>query len=575
MVLPARVDDANASLALKLGAADAGPTGDAEGGKMGCGGGKASVVFRLTRWEFLAIVAITAIAATLRVWQWNESLWLDELHTAWSVADELKHVASRAAMGNQPPLYYWGVWLAVQFFGLTEPSLRLLSVLAGTALVPASYWCLRQWTNSPAAGLLAAAMVAVDRTCLFFSQEARPYACVQLVGLAHVAVFHRLLHRPNWRLQGLFCLLTVTLFYLHYTSLLLIGVEAILLIVLYSARVMPSCYRLGGFALNLLLASLCCAPRGVHLVQIAAQKDNWSLFIDQDQPWTRLFRILPAFTYATLPLSLLAVSWVIALSMRYCYDRFCRPPHELQKSGGRRLALGERFWLWLSIMVWWFAPLLAAWTLTRTDVARIFHVRYVIVAAIAPALAAALMLDCSPGKYWKLVLGIVMVCFLVWQGGYGYQLARDGRLLGDRVQDWRAACQLLSQRAKKGTSPVFVRSGLIEADSLRSNSDRQLADYCLMPVQGIYHPDIAANRLIPLPTTSSGHLSKPQIQCAANAGESWFLLGGSPAVTAQIEQEISRTLTAAELQGEVIERHPFGNVTVLRWKILAKPHDAG
>ena len=88
----------------------------------------------LPRASLAAAIAITAIAAALRFWQAGESLWLDELHTAWCAHGSLSEVAQRAAIGNQSALFFWLEWLLVRIFGENELALRLPSLIAGSLL---------------------------------------------------------------------------------------------------------------------------------------------------------------------------------------------------------------------------------------------------------------------------------------------------------------------------------------------------------------------------------------------------------------------------------------------------------
>src|SRR6187549_386898 len=115
--------------------------------------------------QWMILAAITALAAVLRLWQINESLWVDELHTSWCVQGSIFDVAPRAADGNQSPLYFWLVWGVTRLFGESELTLRLPSLLAGLAL-PAMAWLLvrRQelGEKTSLAAILAALLVCVD-----------------------------------------------------------------------------------------------------------------------------------------------------------------------------------------------------------------------------------------------------------------------------------------------------------------------------------------------------------------------------------------------------------------------------
>ena len=66
-----------------------------------------------------ALVAciVFLIACGLRIPSCYESLWLDELHSAWAVWDGLGEVATRAELGNQTPFYFFGLWLWKELVG--------------------------------------------------------------------------------------------------------------------------------------------------------------------------------------------------------------------------------------------------------------------------------------------------------------------------------------------------------------------------------------------------------------------------------------------------------------------------
>jgi hypothetical protein len=81
---------------------------------------------------------------------------------------------------------------------------------------------------------------------------------------------------------------------------------------------------------------------------------------------------------------------------------------------------------------------------------------------------------------------VALAILVIHSGGMIEQYRRDGRVIGDRNQDWRSAVRVLNDKASDPKTPVFVRSGLIEADRLHDSSDRRLREYCLLPVLGVY-----------------------------------------------------------------------------------------
>jgi len=81
----------------------------------------------------------------------------------------------------------------------------------------------------------------------------------------------------------------------------------------------------------------------------------------------------------------------------------------------------------------------------------------------------------------------------------------------------------LNAHTRQVKLPVFVRSGLIEADSLSTRPEPWLREYCLLPVTGIYRATDDPRELTPLPTSQTGKLGEADRKriLAAGAGGSW------------------------------------------------------
>jgi hypothetical protein len=137
----------------------------------------------------LTVAAVVALAIALRMPSCGESFWVDELHSAWTVWDDLAAVAPRAGQGHQSSLYFFGLWTWKQFAGDTEWILRLSSVLAVAAATGVLAVGVANWTGQLAAGLAAGGLLAVESNALFFGTELRPYAWVILFASVTVIYF--------------------------------------------------------------------------------------------------------------------------------------------------------------------------------------------------------------------------------------------------------------------------------------------------------------------------------------------------------------------------------------------------
>ena len=142
----------------------------------------------------LGLALIVGLAAALRLPMLGEqSLWFDEAATAADVSGSFTDmVESVKDLEGSPHFFFFATWLGVQLMGTGEVALRLLSALAGIAVVPVLFATVRR-LGGARAGLVAALLAATAPLLVWFSQEARAYQLVVLLAVltAYCAVRFR------------------------------------------------------------------------------------------------------------------------------------------------------------------------------------------------------------------------------------------------------------------------------------------------------------------------------------------------------------------------------------------------
>lgn len=142
---------------------------------------------RLTAIGWATVIAVFALTFAFRWPFLAESFWIDELHTAWCIADGWNDVVPRAKMGNQQPLYFWGLWIWQQI-PWPEPWAsypvevlpRVTSLVCVSLSAALITWGSIRFHGSLLAAFVAGLAVAIDRQAAFFAVELRPYAAVVL-----------------------------------------------------------------------------------------------------------------------------------------------------------------------------------------------------------------------------------------------------------------------------------------------------------------------------------------------------------------------------------------------------------
>jgi mannosyltransferase len=189
------------------------------------------------RRAWVAVLLLTACGGTLRfVTLDSQSFWLDELATV-SLLDRGfgEMVDGIRETEATPYLYYVLAWPWARVFGLGEVGLRSLSAVVGTCAVPVSYaagaaLCSRR------VGVVVAALVAVHPFLVWYSQEARSYSLLVLLGACIVLFLGRALRAPRRGDLALWALASSLAIATHYFAVFLVAGAAAWLLARYPAR---------------------------------------------------------------------------------------------------------------------------------------------------------------------------------------------------------------------------------------------------------------------------------------------------------------------------------------------------
>jgi Dolichyl-phosphate-mannose-protein mannosyltransferase len=224
-----------------------------------------SAVARITRNPTLAIVAILAVATTVRLFQLgHDSLWIDEVTVAWRSHPHRVLEAVRDAGAMEPPASYLvtAPWLQLPLS--LETAVRLPMAIFGVLEVFALYLLGRELTRKAAVGLIAALLLAVAPFAVRYSQEAEQYVMFSALHLLAWWLLLRALRRrriADWVALGV-C--NGALLLTHQYAPIVIAVQLCVLavVVLREGRVRPSSARsvVRGGGISILIASVIEVP---------------------------------------------------------------------------------------------------------------------------------------------------------------------------------------------------------------------------------------------------------------------------------------------------------------------------
>lgn len=143
--------------------------------------------------SLVALAALLLLTLGLRVLRLElQPLWWDEGYSVFFATRPLPELIARTAIDIHPPLYYVLLQLWTNVVGRDVVSLRLLSVLAGAAIIPLGAYCARALFGRRTAWLTGL-LLAFSPLLVYYSQEVRMYGPLTGLALASIAFQLRLL----------------------------------------------------------------------------------------------------------------------------------------------------------------------------------------------------------------------------------------------------------------------------------------------------------------------------------------------------------------------------------------------
>ncbi len=176
-------------------------------------------------------LALMLPALALRVARLSfQPLWWDEGWSLYFATSDPRSMLALTAVDIHPPLYYLLLHLWIRLFGPGVLSVRLLSVVIGTAAVPLLFLIGRRLLGAKG-GLLAAFLLALSPFAVYYSQEVRMYGLVMLLGLAawYFAVKWALGDGGIAGLGGYVAAATAALYTQYYAAFLLLALNLVII----------------------------------------------------------------------------------------------------------------------------------------------------------------------------------------------------------------------------------------------------------------------------------------------------------------------------------------------------------
>ena len=413
----------------------------------------------------------------------NHSFWLDETTSTWVIDKGFSEIFARSWVNNLSPLYYSIIYTSKLIFGYSEFSLRIPGMLIGVLTIPLAYLLAYKLSKSNKLSLLAAFLISVDHSMIFYSLELRPYAFVIFFVLLHLYIFLFLLEKTNKIFYAIILgVLTTVLILLHYTTATIFLVE--LTIIIYDwRRVKVFWENRYALLIYILVPFILLLPFFSHIMYLLENNDVLGSFVGKEKIESVFWIHSQLSTYILFPL-------MVGIFFTEFFTK-------------KKYKIVDKSFLLIFFIAWYFVPALFHWVLTKMNFASIYLYRYLAWTIPAAIIGSVVLIDIYKSKWAKILTIALLVffsskiyistCLLLINPGVQPVDKLMRYELTNSYSDsfgWENAVDIINNSALE-PAQIFVKSGLVEGRIQKGNEKAQniYRDYLLSPVNSIYKLD--------------------------------------------------------------------------------------
>jgi mannosyltransferase len=167
------------------------------------------------------LITILFLGLILRIYNLGtESFWCDEGFSSMISRSSLFQIAQQTSQDSHPPLYYFILHYWINLFGVTEFSIRFLSVIFGFFAILMIYMVGTLIFNKNV-GIISSLILALSAFHIYYSQEARMYSLMTLLTLLSIYFFIKLINGGSFKFIIGYILSSILLMYTHYFGLVM------------------------------------------------------------------------------------------------------------------------------------------------------------------------------------------------------------------------------------------------------------------------------------------------------------------------------------------------------------------
>lgn len=158
--------------------------------------------------------------------------WYDEMISVKDTQLDFGHIKHESEWDNNPPFYYYCLWVWHSIIPVSEFSSRFLSVLFVSFSIGLLYLFANKYFNHKTA-IASSVLLTLSNFILFYGQETRAYALVLLLSVISTILFFKYLNRSTVFNLIVLSLINFLIIYTHYIAGLLVFLQYLIILIYY------------------------------------------------------------------------------------------------------------------------------------------------------------------------------------------------------------------------------------------------------------------------------------------------------------------------------------------------------
>ncbi len=229
---------------------------------------------KLNKKDYAVAIVFLMLNILLKTINLSDSpFWYDEMISVKNSLLDFGHIKHESEWDNNPPFYYYCLWVWLKLFPTTEFSSRMLSVLFIAIGIGLTYLFVKK-NQSEKVAIWTVIFLTISNFIFYYAQETRAYSLVFLLSIISSMLFFKVIVRKSYPSILSLAFVNFLLVYTHYISgLILLG--QILFILLYHKKILLKVISVEVILIGLLVFLRFTKKQFLLIIGFGENKDFW------------------------------------------------------------------------------------------------------------------------------------------------------------------------------------------------------------------------------------------------------------------------------------------------------------